>query len=340
MSLTPRSALFRSALSTACLLVWASGCGSVTRPSSAEQDAERLIVVGEGGVYTSLNGLAWTKQDSAASYGLTSVVAGDDAVIAVGYGVLLSSPDGRAWTDATPEDGANVTFEDVAYARGRFYVVGEIISAAPPPNDLSPKVLVSASAGGRDWTELRNPDDLISFTSIASQGDVVVASYREEGGDGWSTSIASLDADDDEWIHEYGPSDDIYLQVDGTSDSVLATGACTILEKDADAAWAEVGTPGSCLTTPFGAVVEGDGIVVAVGDGDAAVLADGVWQAHAMPEGRWRDVAYANGRFVAVGVRVGESDSGIIAVSEDGVTWTEVDADMPALRGVASMNVR
>jgi len=121
-------------------------------------------------IYTSPDGVTWTKRNSGTSYGLYGVVYGNGTFVAVGdYGIVVTSPDGVTWTERN--SGTNSDFYAVAYGNGTFVAVG--------PDWLN--AVMFTSSDGVVWT-VRAPASSYSAlygvtygnsTFVAVWGDII-----------------------------------------------------------------------------------------------------------------------------------------------------------------------
>lgn len=82
------------------------------------------VAVGDNGaIYTSLNGINWTRRVTLYTDWLKSITFGNGAFVAVGDGgAVLTSPNGTNWTKRT--SGTVQHLSRVAFANGRFTAVG------------------------------------------------------------------------------------------------------------------------------------------------------------------------------------------------------------------------
>jgi bifunctional DNase/RNase/photosystem II stability/assembly factor-like uncharacterized protein len=111
----------------------------------------RFVAVGcRQTILTSKDGHRWTRTGSRHSVGLKAVAAGPDGFVAAGCGVILTSPDGRSWSNASIGSKADSVFS-VAWGEGRWMAVGK-------------SGLIFTSDDGRTW----NPLDLGTTANLHS----------------------------------------------------------------------------------------------------------------------------------------------------------------------------
>ncbi len=103
-------------------LHWNQGATGVGGLGAVSWDGERFIAVGTGLIATSPDGLVWTKRVSGGNYSLYDVGQGPGRRVAVGSSIL-SSPDGNAWTLHYSGTGY-FALRGVAYGHGTFVAVG------------------------------------------------------------------------------------------------------------------------------------------------------------------------------------------------------------------------
>ena len=129
--------------------------------------------MGYGVIYTSSDGITWTKRDIGGTNPLGCIAYGNNILVVVGaYGTILTSLDGITWTER--ESGTAKTFYAITYANNTFMVVGESGGIFTSPD-------------GTTWTErdsgMTNPLYAVAYGNnrfVAGGG----TSDKEEGGGG------------------------------------------------------------------------------------------------------------------------------------------------------------
>jgi len=84
-----------------------------------------FVAVGKrGAIFTSWDGVNWTKRDSKTRTDLWGVTYGNGLFVAVGIlGTILTSPDGMSWMRQA--SGTSNSLYGVTYGNGRFVAVGD-----------------------------------------------------------------------------------------------------------------------------------------------------------------------------------------------------------------------
>ncbi len=294
----------------------------------------------KGGVATSPNGLNWTTQPLPApvnSFALSAIAADNGAFVAVGdAGAIAYSQDGINWLAAS--SGWLLPLNDVFFCDWNFlefYMISTVGSAWR----------TKSSVGGR---------------------------LLYAGGMFFAGGSASMDGEHwwgDDALGAVSPNELVY--VNGT---ILAVGTHGLFSSSDGLHWQAL-APG--LTNSLLAIANGNGLLVAADDATIWVSDDAAhWSATfnigSMGLSDLRDLAFANGRFVAVGgidqnswalaspdgtnwnqaivpptgqitrlatgagnfVAVGDN----LSVSADGLHWKVVQANVPAIYGVAYGN--
>jgi hypothetical protein len=229
----------------------------------------------------------------AASLAIEQVIAGNGLVLAAGRQsggtLLLSSRDGRAWTAVgdAPAGATSFAFVSVSPRASQFAALGETVAGLPA---------VWWSPDGAAWTEEIVDDAPGSVTSLATVDDTIALA-------GYHRVLSSTELPEDTRrpvVWRLGPRGWETLAMAG------------IAEGD--------GAPGVLLDSPRGLValgVGGTGTWVLPGGSDAfePIGGDpGVLPAHA---------AWGAGRFVVAGQG---ADAPVVRVSEDLVSWRDVEA--------------
>lgn len=114
-----------------------------------------VAVSGRGAVYSSPDGITWTKRRADGSYGdpgLRKVCYGNGIFVAIGEeGLIVSSANGTSWTNRPrPSEVSNdYFFEGLTYGNGRFVAMGYL----RPSDPMSQGVLMLISPDGMTWTK-------------------------------------------------------------------------------------------------------------------------------------------------------------------------------------------
>lgn len=276
---------------------------------------EGWIAVGaEGAVYISSENAGWESQPTGITRDLLDVAAGDGRFVAVGDYAVLASDDGRTWTEVSDDEMSTATFHSAAFDGDRFIVAGNYISAAPPPNDVAPRVFVDVEAG---WDALAAPSGT-SSTTLSATSSGLLAATRIDAPE-LMVRISRYDMDAAAWTSEWTSSAHAVQAFSGGAGR-YAAGDCTVFEAT-DTSWISVYAAGRCEQPRGAAVVEIDGVVVVVTSRYALRFDGAEWTTEDLPSGTWRDVAHRDGVLVMVGAT--DDDGGQVAVSvDDGATWT------------------
>jgi len=317
--------------------IWHAGPSAAAIASSGEW----LVAVGFGQAFRSRDGIAWESQTlpSSESY-LFGVAWGWDRFVAVGErGAILTSPDGRVWTDRS-RPGWD-TFTAVAFAAGRFVAVGTD---------------VLSSADGVSWTPWLDKVGVRFINAVAGSGEEFVAVgdvesvLRSDDGLTWSKVDAGLsDLPLDAWLGDViwagsqfvavgnrsstlgtggvvlrSPDGRVWTRVDVADNlrnvawdgqRLVAVGVEAVLSSPDGQAWTKAALPADLADEIPTDVAGGGGrTVIAFNSESVAVSGDGTNWATAGEGVRVYRVTWGGGRFVAWGW-------GVVS-SPDGTTWT------------------
>ena len=294
-----------------------------------------LFVAVGGGIYTSLDGMDWTKRYSDNT--LRDISYGNDIFVAVGFdGAILTSPDGITWTYRNP-DIPYLSLDAVTYGNGTFVAVG-----------MNGTILTSPD--GVYWT-VRDPQVNEPLQGVAFGNDIFVAVgihgtiITSSNGIAWTTRDSGTP---DSYLSGATYGNGIFVVVGYYPDGIILTSSNGIAWTVGDSGtvnalknvtysnhlFVAVGDNGAILTSPdgvtwtaresgidnsFTGITYGNGTFAVVGYGGISTSSDGVtWASRS--SGTTKDlnaVAYGNGTFVAV------ADSyNTIVTSPDGITWT------------------
>ncbi len=244
-----------------------------------------------GIILGSMDGVSWHDRFRAASNTLDGITYGNGLFVAVGGGIILTSPDGVDWTPQT----SAISLGGVAYGGSLFVAVGSGIMT---------------SDDGITWTN-RN---LAVFASAVAYGNGLFAAA---GGTGHNGLIATSSDGADWRILQFGGAD-YFLGVTYGNGTFVAVGyddnpnIGAIFTSQDGTNWM---SRDSGTTSFLYAIAYGNGRFVAVGDGGAVVLSEdgSTWRSldnlHSITSG--------NGILAVVGAR------GTILTSTDGVTWND-----------------
>jgi hypothetical protein len=248
-------------------------------------------------------GQAWTYHAMGGSSNFRDVSYGQNLFVAVGSGVIKSSPDGITWTSRTPSVAAG--FQDVAYANGKFIAVGSTVLGVTEP--------ITVSTDGVTWSNPTTPFTGtmtgVSFgngiwVTVGSQ----VSAVSSDNGDTWTkyTSIPSLALAQG---LSYG------------NGVFFAAGIGSISTSSDGITWTEINLPTATIVTD---VAFGNQLFVALdGGGRIFTSTDAVtWTKRRDSDGEtWRTLTYGNGMFVA-GAETAGGDGAMYSI--DGITWIKM----------------
>jgi len=242
-----------------------------------------VAVGGNGAIFTSPDGLAWTKRSfpGSSSPDFNGVAYGADRYVAVGYGGLIAtSPDGVNWTTQTSP--TNRELNAVAYGRGLFVAVGA-------------GGTILTSEDGESWTS-QNSGTAASLTGVTYGNDRFVAvGYDLQASrgvalvsqDGVNWTVQTLEA----WPRNVAYGNGVFLTVSGHKVLTSQDGVRWSLREFLDIYVHRVGF--------------GNGVWVALGNpGVLYASRDAVnWtrQRNGVVDEGFNGVGYGAGRFVVVG---------------------------------------
>lgn len=190
-------------------------------PEAPDGYVKALVAVGYGGIrlVSVDSGLTWTRTASFAASGgddldlLRAVVYGKGTWVATGW-KLLTSPDGRAWTDhGKVNEGGFIPcniIEGLAYADGWFY--------AACPGD--PTSVTYRSSDGLEWSEYGTIGETAGHLFLTRRGGVFAA-YGDNGKSFFSDDGLSFTEDvglgtatycEDTWKSEAGCFDAAWFE--------------------------------------------------------------------------------------------------------------------------------
>lgn len=282
-----------------------------------------IVAVGERGtVLRSRNGVDWQISAIGADYTLWDVVWGDGQFVAVGgewgqeafshgNSVVLSSTDGRLWTERHRTDG--VTLRSVVWS-GEWYVSLGFGSVGLTSDD------------GVSWNEHNLEEDMSDTVDVAWTGlEYVAVGDSHVSGDRVSSYVSE---DGISW-ERFSMGGGLYPfrgEIVWTGNRFVAA-ICNVYVSDNGRIWHEV-DEGSWECPE--AVVSANGTLVAIssgGDGDVLMSPDGyVWSSLTI-EGSpdLAGLAWTGDRFLAVGW------NGTIVSSWDGISWRWLSSRSPVV---------
>ena len=313
-------------------------------PESIATVDGRFVAVGSWRkALVSDDGATWNEAPYGGSSSIRNVAAGDDGFVAIGPGIVGTSPDGYSWSidDLTTEspvsglawggDGYLAVGDDgfmMSSADGSVWTqLGEKafdLSGSWEINELATNgsTIVGVGEGGLIVTGRHGTDWVRRYSPAESELDAVIwngSAFWAAGGTGVFRSIDGV-----HWTHVLLDSDLDLFDIDWNGSLFVAVGRAgrqVILTSPDGQEWSyhyfdfeghlwTVGWTGS--------------LFVAVGDGTQYFTsADGtVWQPHVLEEGvTLEDMAWNSDRLVAVG---GRSElGGLVLSTVDGVSWEE-----------------
>lgn len=284
----------------------AVGGRTETSSNGSEVDAESLV-------YTSPDGLTWTKRITETESSLYGIVWSGKQFVAIGNeGIILTSPDGKTWT--AQNSGTDVMLSGITWTGSEFVAVGDVGT-------------VLVSNGGVDWQKIQTGTRHALMRVIWTGTQFVTV-----GQDG--AMLTSLDAR--RWMVQ---DSDTTFHIDDIAWSgklFAAVSARATLTSVDGIHWQE-----HLFNFGLGGlrnVTKANGYFFAVGQsnfgGNGVILTspDAVnWMVRILGSGQGLyDITSSGDQLVAVGYRS-------IITSHDGASWTKAESDITTvLFGVAS----
>jgi hypothetical protein len=273
-----------------------------------------FVAVGDGGlIVTSPDGVAWTRRDSGETANLRGVTCADGRFVAVGdAGTIVISDDGSAWA---PVSGPTTSLLDaVTWSGSAFIAVGE-----------AETILVSPD--GEGWSAAAGPEPYPAMWTL--HGVACGAGTCVAGGSAYESShqplgIVLRSDDGATWHSVFAETDfqQTIFDLAWNGQRFVAVGGNVVALRVASSvdgrSWDVTGfsNPGY---QGFSAVTSGDGTTIAFGDPGRVATSTGgeTWVQRDSAVGDWvRAAVFANDRWVAVGYH------GQTAVSDDGDAWS------------------
>ncbi|MFC3801895.1 DUF4073 domain-containing protein [Cohnella sp. GCM10012308] len=268
-----------------------------------------FILVGNNGyILRSTDGTNWTTVDPFVNQAIYNnglyVAVGNNSPSGTIFGTILSSTDGRAWTNRLTTVG-NLT--SVAYGNNRYAAVGtggKIYTSADGINWIS----VATTNTTENLAGIRYVNGM--FMAVGANGTLVVSTdgttWTAPGSTGLTGSLTSV---------AYG------------NGKYLISGNTSSLWYSSDGATWEKTTAGSTSAIAYNDVIyAGNKFVAAGGSVNIYTSTDGViWTQRKSGTGIFNSLAYENGMYVAVGT------GGMIYSSTDGETWTAETSNVSSI---------
>lgn len=317
-----------------------------------------FVAVGPGStILTSQDAVTWEKRDAgvagifkATAYGnnMFMIVGSRDGTIAPGVilaesmDVVLTSPDGIAWTERDP--GTWKGFTGLTYGNNIFAAVGRINRG-----DWEDGVIVT-SPDGVTWSEKASGQYGLNGIVYGGQAFVAVGSYYNYMMIGPDNGMIATSADGISWSINSPKIDGADLRAVAYGSNIyVAVGLNGLLLTSSDGSeWTKIDS-GSNLW--LGGIVFGNDVFVAFGadytnntSGKSTILSSttgSLWTKNDLEtQGRITGAVYGNNKFVAVGhYSPSFEGSGDIFTSTDGFAWTRQIHEFPGqLEGIAYGN--
>ena len=298
----------------------------VTSPSSNGL----FVTVGDNGIiFTSSDGISWTKRTSGTTKNLYGVTYGDGLVVTVGdNGTILTSSSGTSWTSRT--SGTTKNLYGVTYGGGLFVTVGD-------------NGTILTSSDGTTWanTSTNERTTLGRYFSQPDANHLYGVTYGDGlfvtvGGDATiftsSNGTAWTERDglrskwtDPQYFKAITYRKKLFVLVGRNGRTLNSPDGITWKQRKSGTGYNLVGITyaSSCGKAEWKGLDAGlckNGIFVSVGkNGRILTSFDGNWwvkRTYKLPEWLYA-VTYGNGTFVTVGV------NGVIITSFDGISWNK-----------------
>ena len=306
-------------------------------------DQGKFVLAGNGGIYTSTNGIDWVNQYAEPPNGLLAVASLDASFVAVGgAGAVITSPDGTNWTRHTVGSwhafyavvegngtlvavgnrgatatstngvnwvhrnlGANTLFSGVTFGHGKFVAVGSVF------NPFVNVQTVFASSDGVTWNQ-----QTVAIPGYLS--DVIFAdgTFVATAGDGFGGQGGVMTSTDGQnWILQNVPTNGLY-RIGYGKGTFVATGRNGVIltSTNRGSNWT---AQNSGTTQHLGGIGFGDAIFV-TGDsyGNILTSTNGIaWSSQNINGNNVvNGVTYGNGTFIMVG-------NGTVLTSTNAIHW-------------------
>jgi hypothetical protein len=238
----------------------------------------------------------WTSRTTSASWSWHSIAYGSNVFAVVGWGGIMTSPNGITWTNRTDPEGNK--WYGVTYGNGQFVAVGKLYGGSTDA--------VITSPDGITWTPHTAPSDNEWQSVTYGNGLYVAVCDYDINFDPCNTVMTSPDGIT--WTSRAAASAQAWSSVTYGNGLFVAvsyfatTSANAVMTSPDGITW----TPRTASeANNWLSVTYGNGLFVAVaGDGTNRVMTspDGItWTARTAAEAnRWLSVTYGNGLYVAV----------------------------------------
>ena len=327
-------------------LIFAAACESPVTPeptpkpapppdiNSVAFGAGRYVAVGdEGAIFSSSDGLTWSKKDSKTTRNLWSVIYGNNLFVAVGDGkIIRTSSNGEEWA-VRRYVGEGEVLLSADYAGGQFVIVGGRGIRDTNGRLTGTRGVIVTSVNGITWNERSLPGTEPLLRSIAYAGGKFVAAGNGEtivtstDGITWSRTHSASSSSTANYLTEVIPAAGGFVAV--------GLNGVVITSTDGTSWTRRIGAPNNREGKPkhlFNAAYKPGGNYAAVGNEGAVIYSSNGTSWISVPGivEYFNDVIYADGKFVAVGAFQA------ILISSDGVTWNYRNTDE---RGTPDLNI-
>jgi hypothetical protein len=223
---------------------------------------------------------------------------------------MLTSPDGKTWTEVTKADGQWLA--SMIYAQGEYVSSGGYGWLATTTTDLGtwtqhpPSANYTTAHHSRQALAVGTVGSALAYVSVDDNGNI----FHATDGKTWMTTTgAPVVAAGSTWgtLFAYG---------NGVFVGLLPSGTASIRSTDGGATW----TSNTAFGTAAQGLVYAQGKFTAVGAGHVFTSTDGqTWTDHAEATAIASDITYGHGVYLAL-----NGNNGAIYKSTDGLTFTKV----------------
>jgi hypothetical protein len=270
-------------------------------------DGSRFVgVSGGGGVLSSVNGVDWTPQPSAATSNLQGILWTGSLYVAVGAnGTIQTSPDASTWTVQT--SGVSITLESVSSSGSGYVAVGG-------------RGTILSSSDAVTWT-MRTSNTAVQLNGVVWDGSqfVVVG----------NSGVILTSPDGVTWTTRTSGTVNHLLAIAWSGSKVVVSGAAgTMLSSTDGAVWSL--QTGIVVNSVYALIWTGTQFLAVSGGVGGGVLTspDGdLWTVGASPASSTLQALASSGtKYVAAG------QEGLLATSLDGNLWTTHTAKVTAMQ--------
>ena len=296
--------------------------------------AGRYVAVGdEGAIFSSSDGLTWSRKDSKTTGNLWSVIYENNLFVAVGNYNIRTSPNGEEWAERRYV-GEGAYLLSAVYAGGQFVIVGGRSIRDTSGRLTGTRGVIITSVNGITWNERSLPSTVPRLNSIVYAGGKFVAAGDRE------TIVTSPDGINWSRTHPSSSSSTAnhLLKVIPAAGGFVAVGLNGVVVTSTDGtSWtSRIRAPNNSEGKPkhlFSAAYKPRGNYVAVGNQGAVIYSSNgtLWRSVSGIVPYLNDVIYADGKFVAVG-----GTQQVILISSDGVRWNYRNI---SARGTGELNI-